>query len=131
MNFLKVKSTQLRLKYRTTYMFQKVTEKLRSGTINITLLQSQEFRFSLEEYWKASINVLKKFHPLRREGEVVRKTDICLSPRVAKTWTLLKSRPVIPRLAMARLSLTYKALYESETARKVIQRKQGVGWVWQ
>ena len=31
-------------------MFQKVTEKLRSGTINITLLQSQEFRFSLEEY---------------------------------------------------------------------------------
>ena len=61
-------------------MFQKVIEKLRPGTRNLTLPRSQEFRFSLEEYWETGTNVLKKFHPLKGEGEVVWKTDIYLRP---------------------------------------------------
>ena len=61
-------------------MFQKVIEKLRPGTRNLTLPQSQEFRFSLEEYWESGTNILKEFHPLKGVGEVVRKTDIYLRP---------------------------------------------------
>ena len=61
-------------------MFQKVIEKLRPVTRNLTLPWSHEFRFSLEEYWESGTNILKEFHPLKGEGEVVWKTDIYLRP---------------------------------------------------